>query len=66
MSLKKGDTGTAVADLQRRLTTAGYPVAVDGWFGEATEQALVAFQAGLHDRRHRSGGPAHPGRPARQ
>ncbi|MFM5631271.1 N-acetylmuramidase domain-containing protein [Aeromonas veronii] len=44
MSLKKGDTGTAVADLQRRLTTAGYPVAVDGWFGEATEQALIAFQ----------------------
>ena len=44
MSLKKGDTGTAVADLQRRLTAAGYPVAVDGWFGEATEQALIAFQ----------------------
>ncbi|WP_441254557.1 N-acetylmuramidase domain-containing protein [Aeromonas sp. A600620] len=44
MSLKKGDTGTAVADLQRRLTAAGYQLAVDGWFGEATEQALIAFQ----------------------
>ncbi|MBS2782730.1 N-acetylmuramidase domain-containing protein [Aeromonas salmonicida] len=44
MSLKKGGTGTAVADLQRRLTKAGYPVAIDGWFGDATEQALLAFQ----------------------
>ncbi|MGL4710619.1 MAG: peptidoglycan-binding domain-containing protein [Aeromonas veronii] len=44
MSLKKGDTGTAVTDLQRRLTAIGYPVAVDGWFGEATEQALLDFQ----------------------
>lgn len=44
MSLKKGDTGTAVADLQRRLTAIGYPVTVDGWFGEATEQALIEFQ----------------------
>ena len=44
MSLKKGDTGTAVADLQRRLTKAGYPVEPDGWFGGATEQALLAFQ----------------------
>ena len=44
MSLKKGDTGTAVADLQRRLTVIGYPVAVDGWFGDATEQALLDFQ----------------------
>ena len=44
MSLKKGDTGTAVADLQRRLTKTGYPVEPDGWFGGATEQALLAFQ----------------------
>ncbi|MGR6423031.1 peptidoglycan-binding domain-containing protein [Aeromonas veronii] len=44
MSLKKGDTGTAVTDLQRRLTAIGYPVAVDGWFGDATEQALLDFQ----------------------
>ncbi|MGE6267001.1 N-acetylmuramidase domain-containing protein [Aeromonas media] len=44
MSLKNGDTGTAVADLQRRLTKAGYPVEPDGWFGGATEQALLAFQ----------------------
>ncbi|OZG41784.1 peptidoglycan-binding protein [Aeromonas sp. A35_P] len=44
MSLKKGDTGTAVADLQRRLTKAGYPVDPDGWFGDATKQALLAFQ----------------------
>ena len=44
MSLKKGDTGTAVADLQRRLTKAGYPLDPDGWFGGATEHALLAFQ----------------------
>ena len=44
MSLKKGDTGAAVADLQRRLTKTGYPVEPDGWFGDATEQALLAFQ----------------------
>ena len=44
MSLKKGDTGTAVADLQRRLTKAGYPVDPDGWFGADTERALLAFQ----------------------
>ncbi len=44
MSLKKGDTGAAVADLQRRLTKAGYPVEPDGWFGGATERALLAFQ----------------------
>ncbi len=44
MSLKKGDTGAAVADLQRRLTKAGYSVEPDGWFGGATEQALLAFQ----------------------
>lgn len=44
MSLKKGDTGAAVADLQRRLTKAGYPLDPDGWFGDATERALLAFQ----------------------
>ena len=44
MTLKNGDTGTAVADLQRRLTASGYPVAVDGWFGDATERALINFQ----------------------
>ncbi|MGL6052823.1 MAG: peptidoglycan-binding protein, partial [Aeromonas salmonicida] len=44
MSLKKGDTGTAVTDLQRRLTKVGYPVDPDGWFGDATEQALLDFQ----------------------
>ncbi|MFC5705412.1 peptidoglycan-binding domain-containing protein [Aeromonas eucrenophila] len=44
MSLKKGDTGAAVADLQRRLTKAGYPVEPDGWFGGATEDTLLAFQ----------------------
>ena len=44
MSLKKGDTGAAVADLQRRLAKAGYPLDPDGWFGDATERALLAFQ----------------------
>jgi len=44
MTLKKGAIGAPVAELQKLLTKAGYPLAVDGWFGEATEQAVVAFQ----------------------
>lgn len=42
--MKKGDTGAAVATLQRQLVNAGLKVTVDGWFDVATETAVVAFQ----------------------
>ncbi|WP_429216031.1 N-acetylmuramidase domain-containing protein [Aeromonas veronii] len=44
MTLKKGAIGALVAELQQLLTRAGYKVAADGWFGDATEQAVLAFQ----------------------
>lgn len=44
MTLRFGDTGERVAALQKKLVRAGYPLAVDGWFGEATERALRAYQ----------------------
>lgn len=44
MTLKKGAIGALVAELQQLLTRAGYQVAADGWFGDATEQAVLAFQ----------------------
>ncbi|MFQ2050958.1 N-acetylmuramidase domain-containing protein [Aeromonas veronii] len=44
MTLKKGAIGAPVAELQQLLTRAGYKVAADGWFGDATEQAVLAFQ----------------------
>jgi len=47
--LRRGDSGTAVKALQRRLNGAGAHLAEDGVFGPATETALTAFQrtAGL-------------------
>lgn len=47
--LRKGDTGTAVTTLQRRLQAVGLKTETDGWFGPATEAAVIAFQrrAGL-------------------
>ncbi|MGM0638456.1 MAG: N-acetylmuramidase domain-containing protein [Pseudomonadota bacterium] len=47
--LRRGDTGDEVLELQRRLSTAGFPLALDGQFGPATERALRSFQnrAGL-------------------
>lgn len=43
-SLKKGDTGSAVRDLQRKLKELGYKVEVDSWFGDETYQAVIDFQ----------------------
>ncbi|MHB2263902.1 N-acetylmuramidase domain-containing protein [Aliihoeflea sp. PC F10.4] len=43
-SLRRGDRGEAVADLQRRLVERGAAIAIDGMFGPATEGALRAFQ----------------------
>ena len=46
-----GESGEEVTQLQEKLRGAGYDVgAIDGHFGHATEQAVMAFQqaAGLH------------------
>ncbi|MHC1786186.1 MAG: peptidoglycan-binding protein [Christensenellales bacterium] len=44
--LKLGSTGTAVRSMQSRLKQLGYAIAaVDGDFGQATQNALKAFQA---------------------
>jgi len=42
--LRKGSAGDAVRDLQQTLSALGYPVKVDGIFGEDTDVALRAFQ----------------------
>lgn len=42
--LKKGDTGIAIRDLQKNLNKHGANLTVDGWYGELTEQAVIAFQ----------------------
>lgn len=44
MTLKKGDTGSAVRDLQRKLNELGYNITVDSWFGDQTYQAVIDFQ----------------------
>ncbi len=44
-SLRPGDQGAAVADLQRRLETIGYWVGpIDGRYTLLTQQAVMAFQ----------------------
>ena len=43
-----GDRGAQVTALQQSLNQAGYPVAVDGVYGENTRSAVIAFQ---QDRR---------------
>jgi peptidoglycan hydrolase-like protein with peptidoglycan-binding domain len=45
LPLTEGMSGDDVASLQQALTLAGFPVTVDGQFGAATEQALVAWEA---------------------
>ena len=44
-TMKKGDRGTRVRDLQRLLNAKGYPVDVDGDFGPSTYKAVRAFQS---------------------
>lgn len=43
--LRRGEQGDKVRRLQAALTRAGFPCAVDGDFGPATERAVKAFQA---------------------
>lgn len=47
--LRNGSTGSDVTSLQRDLIAAGFKITADGWFGDSTETALIAFQrrAGL-------------------
>jgi hypothetical protein len=45
VTLKKGDKGPDVSELQRLLTQRGYPVTVDGDFGTKTYEAVRAFQS---------------------
>lgn len=42
--MKTGDTGYEVTALQRQLNSAGFNITADGWFGKATEAAVIAFQ----------------------
>ena len=42
--LGEGSMGEEVRDLQQNLSALGYPLAVDGIFGTATEEAVRAFQ----------------------
>jgi Putative peptidoglycan binding domain len=44
-TLKPGDTGSQVKDLQRSLTALGFTVKVDGDYGPATQAAVEKFQA---------------------
>lgn len=44
-TLRRGDRGTAVADLQLRLRDLGYWLGeIEGSYGPLTEQAVMAFQ----------------------
>lgn len=43
-SLRVGSTGADVTALQQRLNRAGHRVAVDGWYGPATADAVRAYQ----------------------
>lgn len=43
-TLSKGATGSEVQTLQHTLNTFGYKLAVDGVFGQATHDAVTAFQ----------------------
>jgi len=44
MTLKNGDVGANVRDLQRQLNARGYKLEPDGWFGDETEKAVIDFQ----------------------
>ncbi len=43
-ALKPGMEGQDVQELQTRLNDLGYILAIDGVYGETTEQAVIAFQ----------------------
>ena len=43
-TLQQGDSGSCVTQLQQRLNELGATLAVDGQFGPATKNAVLAFQ----------------------
>ncbi len=43
-TLRKGQKGSAVTDLQNRLRLAGYPTPVTGRFDDQTQRAVMRFQ----------------------
>ncbi|MGG6270177.1 peptidoglycan-binding domain-containing protein [Leptolyngbya sp. AN03gr2] len=43
-TLRQGDSGVAVTELQQLLNAKGINIAVDGAFGNATRAAVVQFQ----------------------
>lgn len=45
MALKRGDKSSAVRTLQEALGRAGFPVGIDGVFGNETQNAVMTFQA---------------------
>lgn len=45
ITLRKGDTGQSVEELQRRLGVRGITVKQDGQFGEATKKGVQQFQS---------------------
>jgi hypothetical protein len=45
LSVRKGDKGPEVRELQRLLVERGYPIDVDGDFGPKTYRAVRAFQS---------------------
>jgi Putative peptidoglycan binding domain len=48
-TLRLGDHGNAVKELQRALRSLGFTVGtIDGVFGASTERALIAFQTAHH------------------
>jgi hypothetical protein len=48
-TVKLGDHGNAVKELQRALRSLGFTVGtIDGVFGASTERALIAFQTAHH------------------
>ena len=56
--LRRGDKGPRVVELQRAITAAtDIPLAADGIFGEATEQAVIVYQFGKSLDRDGIAGP---------
>lgn len=44
MRLRSGDVGQQVTRLQQQLVATGARIEIDGWFGDATEKAVIRFQ----------------------
>ena len=44
LTLRQGDSGAAVSELQQLLNAKGINITVDGVFGNATRAAVVQFQ----------------------